>query len=148
APLADFVIPHDTDWVTEYWRSADLPVRINDGVGLLQRETPENATVFTLAFSNIFPYALQRPAPRHTQLWFEYGLNITEQKFPPPEPMFSDAAFIMIPIIAENDEYRGGKRTIDTMLQNYGDYLQTNYREKARSQYWILLERTTEPHAG
>ena len=146
--LADFVIPHDTDWVTEYWRSAELPVRINDGVAMLERETPANATVFSLAFSNIFPYALQRPAPRHTSVWFEYGLNFTEHKFPPPEPMFSDAAYVMIPIITENDVYRGGKETLDVLLQDYSDYLQTNYREKARSQYWILLERTTETNAG
>lgn len=146
--LADFVIPHDTDWITEYWRSAELPVRINDGVAMLERETPANATVFSLAFSNVFPYALQRPAPRHTNIWFEYGLNFTEHKFPPPEPMFSDAAYVMIPIITETDVYRGGKETLDVLLQNYGPYLQTNYREHARSQYWILLERTTETHAG
>lgn len=141
AAMRDFVIPHDTEWVTVYWRSAELPTRINDGLALIRRVGGERSTVLTLSFSNPFPFALGAPAPRGAPVWLDYDYNFNEEVFLPPERVFADAEFVAIPIINDGDAYRTGRATTEALRNIYGPFLEENYVEAGRSSHWILLRR-------
>jgi len=139
--MRDFVIRHDTKWVTEYWKTAQLPARVNEGLEMMRREVGPGATILTLSFSNPFPFALELPAPRGTPVWFDYGLNFTEETHPDALKLFADVAYVAIPIIRDTDGYVGGRKTTETLQEIYGPFLKDHYEEVGHSTYWILLKR-------
>lgn len=139
--MRDFVIPRDVEWVTEYWKSAQLPARINDGLALMRREVGPQSTILTLSFSNPFPFALGLPAPRGTPNWFDYGVSYSREAHPDAEDLFANVDYVAIPIIRDSDRYRGGRKTTEELQAIYGPYLVAHYKEIGRSTYWILLKR-------
>lgn len=144
--LGDFVIPHTVEGPTEFWGTAQVPGRVNDGLALIRAHAAEGDTVFALAFSNPFPIALGWPSPRGAPIWFEHGLNFNDNTYYPAERIFADAKFVIIPIITDEDVYReGGRHTADALVRIYGPYLEASYDEVGRSSYWILMERRGAP---
>lgn len=139
--LADYVIPADVDWVSEIWRSADVPTRVNDGLAFLRPRVRPDRSVLTLAFANIYPYALGVRPPRGVPTFFDLNNNFNAAHRPAPEALFADVDFVAIPIIRDGDDYRGGRDTVDTLLAIYGPYLTAHYAEAGRSQYWVLLAK-------
>ena len=141
APLADYVIPSNVDWVTEIWRSAQLPGRINDGLALLRSHITTDDSVMTVGFSNVFPYALGTRPPRGVPVFLDLDNNLSELRHPDPDSLFADVDFVVIPIIRSDEAHQGGADKVGALLGIYRPYLNTHYGEVARSEYWILLGR-------
>jgi hypothetical protein len=141
APLRDLVIPHNVDWTTEFWKSAQVPPRVNDGLALARGHVSPEQSILTLAFSNPFPYALGGRAPRGVPTCFDLELTFNAKVHPDAASLFADVDFIMSPVITDEDAYGGGRRGTQTLESIYGSYLAERYVEVGRSRYWVLRGR-------
>jgi hypothetical protein len=141
APLRDFIIPHNVEWTTEIWKSAQVPSRLNDGLSLARRYVSPTQSLLTLAFSNPIPYGLGLRPARGVPVWFDLDANYNLNNYRDPTQLFADVDFITIPIAKPGAV--GGNRNVDTLQQIYGPYLSKHYTEVGRSTYWVLLKRHT-----
>jgi hypothetical protein len=139
APLRDFIIPHNVEWTTEIWKSAEVPSRLNDGLALARRYVGPSQSILTLAFSNPIPYGLGSRPARGVPVWFDFDANYNLAHFRDPNLLFADVDFITIPIARPGAV--GGNRNIDALQRIYGPYLSEHYVEVGRSTYWVLLKR-------
>jgi hypothetical protein len=73
--LRDFVIPTDSTWQTAYRTVSVVPNMLNDGMALLRRHIAPKDTVFTVALTNPFSFALSLPPGHGTLLWWDLGFS-------------------------------------------------------------------------
>lgn len=135
--LQDFVIPESAEWRTAYGRAKNVPARINDGIRLLRRYVKEDSRIYTLAFANPFPFALQLPSPKGGPLWWDLNYSISKEKLPKAANVFGDVDFVMIPRYREDDDGCCWE-TARLLLETYGPYLDKFFPEIDRTDYWIL----------
>ena len=140
-PIGDFIIPHNIDWTTNIWTSAQLPGRVNDGLALVRRHVSPQQSVLALAFSNPFTYALGLRPPRGTPVWFDFDINFNRRNHMDPERLFADVDFVIEPVLRAGDVYVNGKATLDALHDIYEPYLAQQYVEVERSTYWRLRRR-------
>jgi len=139
--LDDFVIPSNSPWKTAYWRSRDMPARINEGLRLLRSSNvARDSTVLTMALTDPFTYARGGRHAEHTPLWWDLYYSFSAAQHPASRKLFADVDYVMEPLLRPTD---AGccKSTIAEMLALYGGYLKTHYAAVARSPDWTLLKR-------
>jgi hypothetical protein len=140
-PLRDFVIPATSEWRTAYSRAKQVPARVNDGLALIRRHVPRQRKILVLAFTDPFSFALGLVPPRNVPLWWDPGFSFNEAVHPTPTTLFSDADFVVIPILRESDD--GCCLEIQSALSKlYGDYLSEHFSEIGRSEFWSLLVKS------
>jgi hypothetical protein len=138
--LRDFTIPYTSHWNTAYSRAGNVPVRINDGLGLLRRHASPRSRLVVLALTDPFSFALGLTPPRGVPLWWDLSFNFDRANYPAPERIFSEADFVMYPIVRQGDE-GCCQETVRVLRELYGGYLARHYAEADRSAYWVLLEK-------
>jgi hypothetical protein len=136
--LHDFVIPQTSDYVTAYWRAREVPQKINEGLALLRQYVSKDSRVFSMTYTNPFPFALELPSPRGAPLWWDLNLSFNKEFFPKAETIFQDTNMVMVPKFGHQDP-GCCMETVDLMQELYGDYLKQNFLEKDSSQTWRLL---------
>lgn len=138
APLARLIIPGTGgDPASAPFTYAQ---KINDALALLDQHVPRDATVETLDFTNLLPFAGQRPPARGPLFW-QYRLSFTEKQTLSAERAFGDADVLMIP------KYSGDPDSTVMLQQIYREYLAANYQHHAESDQWILLTRRPQQAA-
>lgn len=138
--IADFVVPHTSEWRTAYWRAKEVPDRINDGLRLLRRHVSYDSRIFTMAFANPFPFALQLPPPKGSALWWDLNFSVSGNELPSPQAVFEDVDIVIVPRLRASDDGCCSE-TIRRMLETYDPYLDQHFPEVHRSDYWILRQR-------
>jgi len=140
APLADFIIPHTSEWQTAYWRAKNVPARINEGLSLLRRHVKADSRLFVLAFTDPFSFALQLPPPKGPPLWWDPQFSFSADDFPDPNSIFANVNIVVIPILHDEDD-GCCKDTVYRMSKAYGIYLEKFFEERDRSDHWVIMQR-------
>ncbi len=139
--LADFAIPHTTDWKTTFWRSRDLPSIVNEGLRLLRANAGAQESLAVMGFGDPFSFALGWPPPKNVPLWWDFEVSYDRKTHPPAPELFRNVSLVMIPVLRETDA--GCCHAIVSSLQEiYGGHLAARFREVARSPHWILLKKS------
>jgi hypothetical protein len=124
-----FVVP----WTPgEYGFMITYLETLQDGGAVLSGlpERPERVSV--LDFANPFSAGLGLPPPRGDNSWMHWQRNISAQHFPPPEDVFRDVKFLMVPKWGINPEPLRGL---------YGAYVGTAFEPVRESRFWIVMKR-------
>jgi hypothetical protein len=137
---ADFVIPATSHHITQFWPAREMPRRLNDGFTLLRNHVAADSRVFTVALTDLFSFALGLTPPRGGPLWWDRNLSYSPKAPPPADKVFADVTHVMIPIVDPSGEGCCWEPLIDLQTM-YGEYLQENFIETDKTQYWLLLER-------
>jgi hypothetical protein len=94
-----------------------------------------------LALTDPFSFALGLPPPRGVPLWWDLSFNFNRSNYPMPERLFSEADFVVYPIVRPRDE-GCCQETVLVLHELYDGYLRQHYVEIDRSTYWVLLQKT------
>lgn len=124
------------------WDGEEYSGAVNDGMELLRRSSGPLETVFSLDFSNVFSFGLQRPPARGGSVCLYYDSNFNEVVGPPPERIIGEVDLVMVPKDIW-DPY-----AFAHTLQVYGPYLETHYRRVAESRWWVLYRRVDRNAVG
>jgi hypothetical protein len=136
--LRDFVIPTDSAWQTAYRTANVVPNMLNDGMAVLRRHIAPKDTVFTMALTNPFSFALSLPPGHGTPLWWDLGYDF-DATFRPNFSALDDVPWVMIPRTTPGQGV--GQETVQAMLDLYDPYLAQHFTEAERTSDWILLAR-------
>ena len=133
-PLADLRIhPNIADYPGT-WTNLH-PIGFNatvSGIALLREagvDADLNATVFTVGFSNPFPFALGLPSPTASPIWLHEGRSYDPANPIPPETMFAGVSVLMVPT------------TSVPLSELYVDTIREEFVEIDQNSYWILYRR-------
>jgi hypothetical protein len=137
--LNDFVIPADAQWKTAYRSAHALPEMINDGLRVLRRNLRPGDTVFTLAYTDPFSFALGLPSSRCGPLWWDLGFDFDRKTHPDAQCAIGSARWVMIPRMVPGQGCC--QETVSVMLHLYSGYLSRHFAEIQRTSDWILLRR-------
>lgn len=139
--LRDFYVPQSTKRITAYWPSRDHPDRINDGIELLRQHSGPNDRVITIAFANPFSFALGLPPAHDYYLWRDLNFSFDQNHIVTAKEFFGDASLVMVPRMTDPKlEYTF--KTVEILLQVYGDYLNADFHEVASTDTWLLYRRS------
>ncbi len=139
APLADFVIPASTSYVTAYRDSRALPAMIDNGLTLLRDNVQPGQTVFTLAYTDPFSIALGLPLNRCGPLWWDLGFDFDAQHYPSASCAIGNVTWVIIPRMIPGQGCC--QQTVSVMLGLYSDYLSRYYHQVRQTPDWTLLRR-------
>jgi hypothetical protein len=139
-PIRDFVIPHTATHATQFWRAAEAPAHINDGLALLRRRAGADSRLMVHALSDPFSFALGFTPPRGAPLWWDRNYNYNLDVHPPAEAVHAEVDLIMIPILRADDE-GCCKHVVSDLDAIYGAYVRAHFVELDRSEHWLLLRR-------
>ncbi|QLY29648.1 hypothetical protein [Nocardia huaxiensis] len=137
--LRDYYIPADSQWVTAYRTAHDVPAMLNDGIALLERHNTHHDSIFTIAATDPFSFALSTPPTRGAFLWWDLDFDFNRTHYPDANQIFPDAHWIMIPRMIAGQGCC--QETVDVMLELYRPYLSAHFHEADRTDNWILLAR-------
>ncbi len=139
APLADFVIPASTSYVTAYRYSRALPEMVDNGLALLRANVRPGQTVFTLAYTDPFSMALGLPLSRCGPLWWDLGFDFDQHHYPAASCAIGDATWVIIPRMIPGQGCC--QQTVSVMLSLYSGYLSRYYHQVRQTPDWTLLRR-------
>lgn len=139
APLADFVIPASTSYVTAYRDSRALPEMIDNGLALLREDVRPGQTLFTLAYTDPFSMALGLPLNHCGPLWWDLGFDFDAHHYPAASCAIGDVAWVIIPRMIPGQGCC--QQTVSVMLGLYSGYLSRYYHEVRQTSDWTLLRR-------
>jgi len=139
--LRNFVIPHDSQWHTAYWMANEIPDRINDGLALIRRHANSESKLVVLALTDPFSFPLGLKPAKGTPMWWDLNYSFNERSHPASSTVFSDADFVLIPILRDSDK-GCCQPTVQALVDLYGKYLKEHFSEIERSKFWILLKRS------
>lgn len=108
--------------------------KINDGLGLLKRETSDSTRVAVFDYTNPFPFGLLRPPSCSPTTW-HFHITVGREAYPEPGRALGDADAVMVPKEPEI------LATTDFLQEVYGGYLAEKFERKAQSVHWILYTR-------
>lgn len=131
--LRDFVIPANAQWQTAYRPAKAVPGMTDDG--------PPGDTVFTVALTDPFSFALSLPSSRGGPLWWDVGIDFDRTTHPDADRALGDAHWVMIPRMVPGQGCC--QETAQLMLDLYGSYLAQHFAETERTSDWILLARVS-----
>lgn len=137
--LSGFVIPADAQWETAYRVAHAVPAMINDGLRLLREHLRPGDSVFTLAYTDPFAFALGLPLSRCGMLWWDLGYDFDQVHHPSAACVIGTADWVMIPRMVP----RQGccQESVAVMRHVYARYLARHYLEVTQTADWILLRR-------
>lgn len=111
---------------------ADGRSGVLSGLDILRRAGADEVgagRVATLTFANPFPMLLDQPSPSGTPIWLHENRSFSEDIFVDPEVFFRDVDFVLL-------------SPRPSILRNiYQDTLDIQFRQVARSPYWVLMTR-------
>ena len=139
APLADFVIPADTNYQTAYRASRDTPEMINNGLALLRHNVRPGQSVFTLADTDPFSLAMNLPLSRCGPLWWDLNFDFTATDHVSAQCAIGNATWVIIPRMVAGQGCC--QETVSVMLSLYSDYLSRYYHQTQQTTDWTLLRR-------
>jgi hypothetical protein len=139
--LRNFVIPHSSQWHTAYWLANEIPERINDGLALIRRHANPESKLVVLALTDPFSFPLELKPAKGVPTWWDLNYSFNKRVHPTPGAVFSDADFVLIPILREGDK-GCCQPTVQALVEIYGKYLKEHFSEIERSTFWILLKRS------
>lgn len=120
---------------SEPWMTGRAYVdEINEGIDLLERWSPPTETVYSLAYTNTFSYALERRPARGGSTWLHPMVNFSDRYKPSAEWLMGQADVLMVP------KCPGVFRT-DYVLRNYSWYVKERFHLIAESPNWALYRR-------
>lgn len=137
--LRDFVVPADSQWQTAYRTAHQVPAMINQGLGLVRKHADRRDTVFTLALTDPFSYALELVPSSGTPLWWDLGFSFDRTSYPTAERILGDADWVMIPRLVAGQGCC--QETVEFMRDVYGGYLDQRFRQVDNATDWVLLGR-------
>lgn len=137
--LRDFVIPADAQWETAYRVAHNLPAMINDGLSLLREHLRPGDSVFTLAYTDPFAFALGLPLSRCGNLWWDLGYDFNQGHHPTAACVIGTANWVMIPRMVRGQGCC--QQTVAVMRHLYGAYLSQHYSRVTQTPDWILMRR-------
>ncbi len=114
----------------------DTAEELNDALRLVEENTPPDAPVLALDYSDPIAFALHRPLPAGgVVFWYPY-FNFSEQIHPDPDLVFRGTPWILL-------SHR--QPTRDLLQTIYGAHLAARYRVAAESAHYTLFApRPTE----
>ena len=139
APLADFVIPANTDQQTAYRASRALPEMINNGLALLRQNVRPGQSVFTLAYTDPFYLAMNLPLSSCGPLWWDLNYDFTRTDHASAQCAIGDAAWVIIPRMIPGQGCC--QNTVSVILSLYSGYLSRYYHQVRQTADWTLLRR-------
>jgi len=113
-----------------------LATYVNDGVALLQRESPPQETILSIDMTNPFPYALERRPPHGGVASPTYHFNIDDEHRPSDDEFFGDADIVMVPKHPALDDF-----FYKDFLLAYEPGLHQRYSLAAESAWWWMYRR-------
>jgi hypothetical protein len=149
APLSDLCCPPDTYEPREIEairtgivaRTAkklspfEYAIYLNKGIDLLRSRIDEKARVFTLDWSNPFPFAMHTPAPLGTPLfWHEHRL-LDDAHHPPVEVIMQEVTHVMVP---KRPIFGTGAPFMHRVCDGY---LKEHFSQAAENDMWVLYVR-------
>lgn len=137
--LRDYYIPADSQWVTAYRTANAIPAMFNDGMALLRRHIAQGDSVFTVAATDPFSFAMSLPPARGELLWWDLDFDFNRAHYPAADQIFTNVQWVMIPRMLPGQGCC--QETVDAMLDIYHPYLSTQFHEADRTDNWILLAR-------
>lgn len=140
-PLADFVIPANTDYQTAYRASRDTPEMINNGLALLRQNVRPGQTVFTLAYTDPFSMALNLPLSTCGPLWWDLNYDFTPTDHASAQCAIGDANWVIVPRMVPGQGCC--QQTVSVMLGLFSGYLSRYYHQVRQTADWILLRRNS-----
>ena len=75
----------------------EVALVVNDGLKLLAGKFDERSRIFTLDYSNPFPFALQLPPLERAPVAWEAGFWLDDVHHPPAEAILRDVTHVMVP---------------------------------------------------
>ena len=108
---------------------------ISDGVALTKQYKNSTDTVFSLDFSNPFPFILGiRPMSGGT-VNQQFRATFNSNYFPAPERLFGNSTMVLLPKQFSDGSLSG------TVLEIYGPFLDSHYSELGSSNFWTVYRR-------
>jgi hypothetical protein len=111
---------------------------INDGLGLIKKNTRNDDSIGVLFVSNIFNMALGRKSPPRASLFWDFEMTFDKRTFPDPVAEFGSLNYVMVP--RQSFPY-----STKPMLEVYRNYFKENFLRIDESKYWYLLKRKGVP---
>jgi hypothetical protein len=108
---------------------------INSGVHLLESQNIRSGKIITFDLANPFNFLTRGVPSRGDYSWFHADRSISTNSYKPPEDLFQDVNFIMVPTIPMT------YTTTRLLWQLYGEYIERQYVLLARNKYWTLYKR-------
>jgi hypothetical protein len=139
ANLRDFVIPDNSQWNTDYRTAHNVPSMVNDGIRMVRNHARPTDRVFSLAFGSPFNVAMGLQPTEGGMLWYDLGFDIDREHHPSAEEAIGTADWVIIPQMAPNQGCC--QETVVAMVEMYGGYLESHFKQIDSSENWILLER-------
>jgi len=140
--LVDLRLSRATEWPATYARGKKIPTRINDGTTLLRKWATPESRIYTLGFTNPFPFALRSTPPKGAPLWWDLNFSFSKEASPAPKSVFWDVDLLIVPRFREEEEGCCWE-TAAWLAEAYGPYLDQHFPEVDRTDYWILRRRAT-----
>jgi len=110
---------------------------IEDGMALLRAKSLPSESIYSVGFSNPFPFALRRSPARGGSWCLNYRMVFDDQHHPSPEWVLDGADVILEPKL-HTDDLAGFERV-------YGPHLRSHFRPVAESADWILYRKLESP---
>ena len=120
-------------------RGADYLSTIIEGSALLERVARNGQAVVVFDQTDPFTVALGLRPTRYGFPLFWPGVAFSWARHPSPQRFFSDAAYVMVPVVPWS------QGTLNLISDIYGPYLKANFDIIARSPHWRLWARKTAP---
>lgn len=138
--------PQLRSWVPQDWQGEDpnflskngkpLILATNDGIRLLQSLSRQDESVFCVAFSNPFSFALSRRPPPGGALWLDMDNNISIAHPVPESMVIGHPDLLMVTRSAGREGW-----VAQATLALYPDLLGKEFAYVGGSKYWTLYRR-------
>lgn len=138
--LHNFVVPASSTHRTQFWRAAEMPPKVSDGLDLLRPHVTPDARLMVFALSDPFSFPLGLEPPTGGPLWWDRNFNYNLDHYPPAEQVFAEVTHVMIPQIHPEDD-GCCKHVVADLEQIYGPYVAEHFTEVGRTDTWVLLAR-------
>lgn len=118
----------------------DFVPLLNEGASLVAENTDSKASLQYIDFANNINLALHKRSPKGAMLWWDNGSTYSTKSFP-SQQSFDDTDYVLIPTTR-------AIQPLDTWFAIYGEFLQANYEEAARSANFLLLRKKSHSAGG
>jgi hypothetical protein len=142
ANLWDFYVPSSSEHNTVYWPAREYPAKINDGIRLLRTYGKTGDRITTMGYSDPFSFAMGWLPARDGLLWWRPQFSYDKSHHLPAETFLGDATLVMVPVTMQSDTVIS-MDTVEPLLDLYGTYLHSNFRQIAATNTWLLYRRNS-----
>ena len=116
----------------------EIAIGVNAGLELLAGKVDAKSRIFTMDYSNPFPFALELPAPRRAPIVWEEGFILDDAHHPPVEVILGDVTHIMQP------KHPMFSPSVQFAERVFGEYMRNHFCVAAESDFWILYTRNPQ----